>query len=116
MFNIKKIKKKKKKIKKRYKMGIKQAYSFIKKIKVFRLILQKKKKKNYGKVLTFSAVCGILCMSDGDGQNPPPTEADSVGKPHNPRAKGRATADKDGRWGVAAGILNTKGCGEAGNP
>ena len=40
-----------------------------------------------GKVLTFSVVYGILCLSDGDGQNPPPTGADSVGKPHNPRAK-----------------------------
>ena len=86
------------------------------KLDVFRLIYEKFLGKICRKVLTFSAVCGILCMSDGDGQNPPPTGADSVGKPHNPRAKGRATADKDGRWGVAAGILNTKGCGEAGNP
>ena len=30
--------------------------------------------------------------------------------------QGRATADENGRWGVAAGILNIKGCGERGNP
>lgn len=57
------------------------------KLDVFRLICGKFLEKICGKVLTFSAVYGILCMSDGDGQNPPPTGADNVGKPQNPRAK-----------------------------
>jgi hypothetical protein len=35
---------------------------------------------------------------------------------HSHPLHSRATADEDSRWGVAAGILNIKGCGERGNP
>ena len=58
-----------------------------------------------------------MCKDEGSGATDRPNTSDTHGGTANhSHLQGRATADENGRWGVAVGILNTEDCGDEGNP